>query len=812
MAVSAPEAAGPVAEFCAGLKRLRRGSGYDLPTLARRLNISRTQLYAILNGEIKRPPDWAKTVEPLVELCANGDNRVVTTWRRRHAVLVEVCEELSRQERLGPVPVKPGTTARKQATAGRVRSGTFQAPHAATAHGQAVPRQLPAHIAHFAGRSGELAALDSLLGQPGAGSHPGTVVIAAVGGTAGIGKTALALHWAHRVADRFPDGQLYVNLRGFDSAGHPVRPAEAIRWLLDALAVPADQIPGNGDSQAGLYRSLLAGKQMLIVLDNARDPAQVRPLLPGAAGCVVLVTSRSQLTGLVVADGARLISLDVLTENEARELLAYRVGVSRIAAERETVTELITLCARLPLALGVAAARAAAQPACSLTALVADLRDEHGRLDALDTGDPASSLRAVFSWSYRQLSDPAARLFRLLGAHPGPDISAPAAASLAGVPASQGRRLLTELSSVSLLTEHSPGRFAFHDLLRTYAADLTRSADSAAERRAATGRLLDHYLHTAHAASLKLNPTRRPVPLAPLLPGAEPEQIADVGQALAWFEAEYRVLIAATGRALEDGFNTHPWQIQWAMSRFLELRGRWHDWASVGQIALTAAQRLGDQMAQASAHQRLGHACGQLGRYEEAYAHLEYALSVYIERGDQAGQALMHNSVATTLNFQGRYAEALARAQHALKCYTIAGDLPGQALALNSIGWFHAVLGDHEAALSACGRALELYCELGSGHEDVANTLDSLGYAHQQAGHYADATTCYQQALDLHREIGSCWGAAEALGHLGDLHHAVGDLAAARAAWEESLTILDDLHHPNMVRIRNKLNDHQNHA
>ena len=311
------------------------------------------------------------------------------------------------------------------------------------------------------------------------------------------------------------------------------------------------------------------------------------------------------------------------------------------------------------------------------------------------------------SWSYQQLDADAARLFRLLGLHAGPDISAAAAASLAGLPLDEGHRRLAELTRAHLLAENPAGRFSSHDLLHTYAADLTQSDDSAAQRRAATGRLLDHYLHTAYSAALILHPTRRVITLDPLLPGAAPEQIADAGQALAWFEAEYRTLIAAAGRALEDGFCTHAWQIPWTLSRFLDMRGSWHDWASAGRIGLAAAQRLGDPAIEAFAHQRLGYASGRLGRYDDAYAHLEVALRIHTERGDQAAQAYVHNSVAVTMSYQGRHDEALTHAQRALTCYLAAGDLHGQALALNSIGWFHAALGNHPEALSVCSRALE---------------------------------------------------------------------------------------------------------
>ncbi|MGH3157300.1 MAG: AfsR/SARP family transcriptional regulator [Streptosporangiaceae bacterium] len=634
-----------------------------------------------------------------------------------------------------------------------------------------VPRQLPAATRHFAGRTEELKTLARLAREVAETSH--TPVIAVIEGTAGIGKTTLALRFAHEVAGQFPDGQLYVNLRGFDPAGPPMPPAEAIRLFLGALATPATRIPADLAGQGALYRSVLAGKRMLVLLDNTRDVDQVRPLIPASPGCMVIVTSRSELTSLVATEGALPLTLDVLSGAEARELLTRHLGAQRVEGDRRAVNELIGLCARLPLALSIAAARTASRPQVPLSALTTDLRDARRRLDALDAGHAAANVRAVLSWSYQQLDAPAAQLFRLLGLRTGPDISAAAAASLAGLPLAEGHRRLAELTRAHLLAETAAGRFASHDLLRAYAADLTQSADSAAERRAAIGRLLDHYLHTAYSAALKLHPVRRPVTLTPLLPGAAPEQIADAGQALSWFEAECGDLMTATGRALDDGFDTHAWQIPWTLSRFLEMRGRWQDWASIGQIALAAAQRLGDQAVQASAHQRLGYAIARLGRYEDAHSHLQLALSIYTERDDRAGQAQVQASVAITLSFQGRYHEALDHAQHALTSYTVAGDLPGQALALNTVGWFYAELGDYPQALSACGRALDLFRELGS-QEDMALTLDSLGYAHQQAGHFAEATACYQQALDLHREIGSRWGVAETLGHLGDVRHAAG--------------------------------------
>lgn len=670
-----------------------------------------------------------------------------------------------------------------------------------TAH-QVVPRQLPAATRHFAGRAGALKALAGLAAEAAETSQ--ATVISVIDGTAGVGKTTLALHFAHQAAERFPDGQLYVNLRGFDPAAPPMTPAEALRLFLDALSVPAARSPAGLEAQTGLYRSLLAGRRMLVLLDNARDVDQVRPLLPASPGCLVIVTSRSQLTSLVAAEGAAPLALDVLTDTEARELLTRRLGPQPVADDPAAADELIQLCARLPLALSIAAARTVSQPGLSLAGLTADLRDARRRLDALDAGHVATNVRAVLSWSYHQLDGTTARLFRLLGLHAGPDVSAAAAASTAGLPLSQARRGLGELTRAHLLTEHAPGRFSSHDLLRAYAVELTQSADGEAERREATGRMLDHHLHTAYSAALRMNPTRRPVTLDPFRPGVEPEHIDDAGQALAWFEAEHRVLIAATGQAQEAGFHTHVWQVAWALSRFLDVRGLWHDWADIERTALAAAQQLGDRAAEAAVQQRLGFACARIGDYDNAYAHLELALNIHTEREDHAGQAYVRNALAIALNYEGRYAEALEQAQQSLKSYTAVGDQSGRALALNSVGWFHAILGDHRQAHSYCGQALELCRDVGN-EDGEASALDSLGYVHFQLGNHDDATAYYQQAIDIHRMIGSRLGLAEVLDHLGDVGHAAGDPAKARTAWEEALAILDELHHPEVAPISAKL-------
>jgi DNA-binding SARP family transcriptional activator len=429
-----------------------------------------------------------------------------------------------------------------------------------------VPRQLPAAIRHFTGRSAELAVLSGMLEEATAGA----MVISAIGGTAGVGKTTLALHWAHQVADQFPDGQLYVNLRGCGPSTVPVSPADAVRGFLDALGLSAEQIPADPDAQIGLYRSVLAGRRMLILLDDARDERQVRPLLPGSPCTVAMVTSRNQLAGLAAAQGACLLTLDVLCQAEAGELLDRRLGAGRVSAEPQATAELTEACARLPLALSIAAARAAARPGFPLAALAAELRDVRGRLDALDAGDAASSVRAAFSWSYHQLGELAARMFRLLSVHPGPDVTAAAAASLAGVPQPQARAALGELGRASLLAEHAPGRYAFHDLMRAYAAERARAEDGEAERRAAALRALDHYLHSARAAALRLYPVTDAIALPRRRPAVAPEAFTDNKQAWDWFAAEHRVLMSVISMAVSAGFDTYAWQIPWALTEFLD--------------------------------------------------------------------------------------------------------------------------------------------------------------------------------------------------------------------------------------------------
>ncbi|HET7012447.1 MAG TPA: tetratricopeptide repeat protein, partial [Streptosporangiaceae bacterium] len=610
--------------------------------------------------------------------------------------------------------------------------------------------------------------------------------------------------WAHQVAERFPDGQLYVNLRGFSPGGQPAEPGEAISGFLDGLGAPRAGLPDSVPAQAALYRSLLAGKRVLILLDNAKDAEQVRPLLPGSPGCLAIVTSRNDLASLVAAHAAHPVSLDLLTPAEASDLLVRRLGEARVASEPEALGEIMDRCARLPLALAIAAARAAVRPTFPLAAIAAELGDATAALDPFSDTDPATDVRAVFSWSCQALSDDAARLFRLLGLHPGPDISVNAAASLVGLPSGAARQLLAELAHANLLLEYAPARYSLHDLLRAYATELTHSHDSAQERQAATQRVLDYYLHVALAAAGLLHPHRAPIAIAPAQPGVTTERLPDTEEALAWFTAEHRTLLAVDDLALELGFDAHAWQLAWTMSDFLGWSGRWPDHHAVHRNALQAAERSGQKDALAYCHRGLGMATAGLGYRDDARRHYERALHQFGEIGDHSGQGTTHIGLAGLCEANGDYAGALRHSQHAHDHYQAAGQPVGQARALNGIGLFHAKLGDYRQALPRCQQALAVLQELGD-TVGAAYTMDSVAYIHLQLGDQHQAIVAYRQARALYREAGESEGEAEALTLLGDIHHGNGDVDAARHAWRQALDILSQIDHPDAEQLRAKL-------
>jgi tetratricopeptide (TPR) repeat protein len=573
---------------------------------------------------------------------------------------------------------------------------------------------------------------------------------------------------------------------------------------LRTLGVPGPDIPPGQDQRAARYRSLVSGKRMLVLLDNASHAEQVRPLLPGTPGCAVLVTSRDALAGLVARDGAARLDLDLLPLAEAVALLTELIG-ERARADPGAAAELARQCARLPLALRVAAELAAARPAVPLTDLVADLVGQQRRLVLLDAaGDPRTAVRVVFSWSYQQLTAEAARMFRLLGLHPGPDICVPAAASLAAMTEAEAYRLLHALARAHLIAEHVSGRYAFHDLLRAYAAEQAHHTESSADRREATGRVLDHYLHTAARGALLLDPAKEPVALAPPRSGAAAGQLADRRQALAWFEAEHEVLLTVVALAAGSGFDSYAWQLPWAMASFLQPRGHWQEWAATQRTALAAATRLADPAAQALSSRLLGIACTSLGDHDQAHDHFSSSLALYQWLGDRLGEAKVHQSLGVLARGQDRYADALGHAEQALRLYQAVGDKAHEALALNNVGWYHGLHGDYQQARAFCRQAVARCAEAGDRRfEGVA--WDSVGYAEHHLGNLAEAAACYQRALTIAREAGQRFGEAAVLAHLGDTRHAAGELAQAREAWRQALAIFEDLQHPDASQVRAKL-------
>ncbi|MEQ4300007.1 BTAD domain-containing putative transcriptional regulator [Plantactinospora sp. B6F1] len=701
------------------------------------------------------------------------------------------------------VPQRPEPTDQRECPAVvDPQTGAPEQPETPAAPVVAVPAQLPADIAGFAGRAAPLLQLDALLGP--AGAPASTVVITAIGGSAGIGKTTLAVHWAHRIRDRFPDGQLYLNLRGFNPAGQAMSPPEALRALLELLQVPPQRIPTSVEAQTGLYRSRLAGRRMLVVLDNARDADQVRPLLPGSPPTMVLVTSRNQLAGLVATEGARPIRLDVLDAAEARGLLVGRLGAERVAAEPDAVDEIVRACAGLPLALAIVAARAAARPGFRLAVFADELADARSRLDALAGPDSATDVRAVFSWSYQALSPSAARLFRMFGLHPGPDISRGAAASLAGVPLSQVRRLLTELDAAHLLTEGQPGRYTCHDLLRAYATELGQDVDTEPERRAARHRTFDHYVHTAVAAAQLLNSYLKPIDIAPAQSGVTPVPLASYDDALRWFTDERPVLLAAIAEAANAGYDTHSWQLAWALRDLLERRCHWHAQLQIQQTALAAAERLGDPALQVNPHTILGVTYRHLGRYPDSHAHLQDALRLAGAVGDQRGQAGIHGALSLSYEREGRHLDGLRHTRRAMDLYRGLGDPIGHALHLGNLAYFQALLGDYQQSLVSSREALGPL-EEHDHRNGQAHAWDSLGFAHHRLGQHREAIACYQRAVALFRSIDDRHPQAASLTCLADVHHATGDIDAARDAWQQAFLLLEEIGHPDADDLRKKL-------
>ncbi len=646
-----------------------------------------------------------------------------------------------------------------------------------------VPRQLPTDLPRFCGRDAELAALDRLLEtRP---TDGGPVLIAVLSGGGGLGKTALAVHWAHRVTSRFGDGQLYLNLRGYGPQP-PVPPMVALETLLRSLGVPGVQIPSELDARSGLLRSTLAGRRTLLVLDNARDAEQVRPLLPGA-GTMVLVTSRSQLRSLMARDAAHPIDLRHLAPTESVRLLATAAGLEPASsAESGKWVRVAELCGHLPLALAIAGEQLGRHLAGDLDELIAELRDQRERLDTLDAGDPETDVRAVFSWSYRALRPEVARMFRLLALHPGADIGAPAAAALAGVTVPQARRLLDRLVNAHQLGQPRRGRYEQHDLLRAYAAEL---AESDPDAGAAARRIAEWYRAAADLADTQVRRDRRVATEYPDVTAP----FTDRESALAWYDTERGPLVATVRYAADHGLHDVAWELAFRLRFYLHLRHAWDDWIAVSEIGLESARRLGNPLHQARLHNSLGMVHSELRRHQRALDHYRQALALfragghrhqeaavhtnlgmaYLELGqvdeaigqhersreladrlgDQRGAHASYVNLATALVRAGRHAEAIQRAETALAWARGEDDGFTQAECHAVVGRALLGLGQPGAALPRLREAVELWRPYGN-RGYAARVMIDIGLAQRAAGAGDDARQTWRTALEVFTELG----------------------------------------------------------
>ncbi|GIH16813.1 AfsR/SARP family transcriptional regulator [Rugosimonospora africana] len=674
-------------------------------------------------------------------------------------------------------------------------------PAGASNHGPArvVPAQLPPDVSAFTGRDEQLAALDAILA--GSTDQPTAVVIAAVSGTAGVGKTALAVRWAHGVKNRFPDGQLYLNLRGYDP-DRPTSPADALTRLLTALDVSARDIPAEVEDQAARYRTQTADRRILILLDNAASVEQVRPLLPGGNACMVLVTSRDRLGGLVAVNGAHRVDLDVLSVADAHTLLRRLIG-PRADADPTSVAALAELCARLPLALRVAAQLAASLPVVALAQLIAELADHQRRLELLDAGDdPRANVAAVFSWSVRHLPPPAARTFGLLGLHPGPDFDSYATACLAGTGVEDARRTLRLLTRANLIFPTGPGRAGMHDLLRAYARSLAvhepahepanGTADDAAESprddpRAVQGRLFDYYLTTAASAIGVLYPFETPDE-SPFPPAATPAPVFDEpGTARDWLDAERACLAAIVAYTAAHGWPNHAIHLPAVLFRHLG-GGHPADALAMHGHARTAARQVNDRNGEALALNGLGAACLYLGRYGSAIEHYERALALFRELGDQAGEARALNNLGAVLLQLGEYEPAALRLRDSLELFRRLGHVARQGTALTNLGVIEAALGRSERGAEYHREALALHRRTGNPTGE-ARALTDLGIVEQQLGEHEQAAADHRRALTLFLEAGDRHGETWARNGLGECALAAGDPDEAVAQHTAALDI-----------------------
>ncbi|MFD6067261.1 tetratricopeptide repeat protein [Amycolatopsis lurida] len=707
--------------------------------------------------------------------------------------------------------VHGGVNADTGATAVGTLAGDLHVHPAAPPPLVPTPRQIGSAPARFVGRADQLAALDRVLKTPGGGGHHAgvTAVISTIGGTGGIGKTWLALTWAHRNLHRFPDGQLAVDLRGF-SPSEPRHAADVLADFLAALGVDRDHQPTDLDARVALYRTHTTNKRMLILLDNAAASDQVVPLLPGGTTCTVLITSRDRLRGLIARHSAHPVHIDILTDTDARTLLEAALSDARACTDAErAITELIRLCGGFPLALGLIAARIRSRPDL-LYDLVAELRDLG--LDALDSDDPNASLPTVLSWSLHHLTDEQRNVFGLLGLTPGLDTTLPAVVSLTALGPTRARKAMSALEEASLVERRRHGRYAMHDLVRDYATTTAHTTLPDDVRETAQVRVMNFYLHTTHTASHLLRPRRKLLQLDPPAPGVHPHPLPDAASAMAWLEAEHATLLATQRVAASLGRHPVVWHLAQALDTFHVRRGHRCDGLASWRAALHAAAHLPDPATRIRAHRYLGNACSRLVLREEATGHLERALDLAVHHRDYAEQAHTHQALAVAWEGRGDCRRALEHAQHSLDLYRTLGQPAWEADALNVVGWYAARLGNFDTAGDHCRAALTLHRQ----HHDPdceAETLDSLGFIAHRTGKHRQAVEQYHHALALYRTLGNAYEVADTLERVGHPHAALGQHQQARTVWREALELYREQGRgTDAERVQHQLDDLDNPA
>ncbi|WP_168211160.1 AfsR/SARP family transcriptional regulator [Actinosynnema sp. ALI-1.44] len=663
------------------------------------------------------------------------------------------------------------------------------------------PHELPPDNVRFVGRRAELATLDDLVATitfaTGAGEPP--TIVVAIDGAPGTGKTALALHWAHRMAHRHPDTQLYLNLRGY-SAEDPVRPAAAVETMLRSLGVPIERIPAELDERSALLRSTLAGRKPLMLLDNARDAAQVRALLPGAGG-LVIVTSRNQLRSLSIRDGAQRLSLQRLSHDDAVELLGSTAGTARVAAEPQAAGQLAELCEGLPLALAIVAERA--QRTDTLSHVVQALTDEMGEPAAFRSG-MGSELYAALSWSYRALDPLAATMFRKLGLHPANDISTDAAAVIVDLPSTRARQVLDQLHDAHMVEQLRPKRYELHDLIRLYAAEEAHRTDSPDANTAAIRRVLDWYLHTAVSAESVLQPRRRFDFVAPLTPAVPPVVFADQAAATGWFEREFDCLRSVVRWAATHGWGGHAWRIVIAMTTFLDRRVAWQESVELLETALAAARAAEDRVGEGYAFNSLS--CQQIDKNEFAGArrNLEQAIDCFVDTGHQAGETMALSNLGLVHGQAGEPERGLQVCASALALAETLGYQRGVANNHNNMATAHVALGDYDKAIDCFRRADRLFAEIGD-IEPRSLNLQELGRAYATTGQHTKAIRALRRAAAGYGQLGNRRWQAIALYDLGNAIACTGHPGWARHCWHAALVVMRELADPRTAELEELL-------